>query len=324
MIDPVLLVISVAAGVVVGILSGLLGIGGGTLMVPLLRVVYGFPALLVTGTSLLAIIPTSISGAITHIRNKTCVPQIGVAAGVGGAVTSVLGVQLANISPGWLVMLVAAVIIFYSAYNMFKKAIKCPKPGSAEDGVKAGVSTGASADAKMEAMAGVSCASSGKDGKDNSLAPSPKCTNTNTCAQAGVNAQSSSAISSEQAFSKRDIIYGALIGAVAGVASGYVGVGGGFLMVPLFLSKLNIPMKKASGTSLIAVCILAIPAAISQFSYGNVSIVAGLALAIGAIPGALFGAKMIKKVPERTLRFVFSAFLCVAALLLLIRELGIF
>jgi uncharacterized protein len=324
MISPSLLIISVIAGVVVGILSGLLGIGGGTLMVPLLRVAYGFPALLATGTSLLAIIPTSISGAITHIRNKTCVPQIGVAAGIGGAVTSVLGVQLANISPGWLVMLVAAVIIFYSAYNMFKKAIKCPKPGSVDGCAKADAGADAHTGASVDAQMDVSAQASRKDGKDNSSAPSPKCTNTNTCAKLDVNDQASGAVASEQTFSKHDIIYGALIGAVAGVASGYVGVGGGFLMVPLFLSKLNIPMKKASGTSLIAVCILAIPAVISQLSYGNVSIVAGLALAIGAIPGALFGAKMIKKVPERTLRFVFSAFLCVAALLLLIRELGIF
>ena len=95
-------------------------------------------------------------------------------------------------------------------------------------------------------------------------------------------------------------------------------------MVPLFLNKLNIPMKKASGTSLIAVCILAIPAVMRQFFLGNVSLIAGLALAIGAVPGATIGARFVTKIPERTLRYIFSVFLGVAAVLLITRELGLF
>lgn len=65
------------------------------------------------------------------------------------------------------------------------------------------------------------------------------------------------------------LLTGAAIGLVAGFASGYVGVGGGFLMVPLFISLLGITMKKASGTSLIAVVILAIPGVITQTLHGT-------------------------------------------------------
>lgn len=100
-------VITAAVGVVVGILSGLLGIGGGTLMVPLFRLGFGLSALASTATSLFTIIPTSLMGFITHIKNKTCIPQLGIVCGLAGACTSPLGVHLANMSPAWMVMLAA-------------------------------------------------------------------------------------------------------------------------------------------------------------------------------------------------------------------------
>ena len=116
----------VLVGVFIGILSGLLGIGGGTIMVPVFRLAFGLSPLMSTATSLFTIIPTSISGAVSHIKGKTCVPALGLAMGLGGALTSPVGVWLASLSPAWLVMLAAALIIGYSAVNMLRKAVKAP------------------------------------------------------------------------------------------------------------------------------------------------------------------------------------------------------
>ena len=76
-------VLPAIAGVAIGILSGLLGIGGGTVMVPIFRLAFGMSPVVSTATSLFAIIPTSISGAASHIRHKTCIVSLGVAAGLG-------------------------------------------------------------------------------------------------------------------------------------------------------------------------------------------------------------------------------------------------
>ena len=114
-------------GIVIGLFSGMLGIGGGMVMVPLFRLVFGMSAVGSTATSLFTIIPTSVSGAISHARAKTCVPKLGIALGVGGACTSWLGVWLAQLSHGWLVMLAAAAVIAYSGITMFRKALKAPK-----------------------------------------------------------------------------------------------------------------------------------------------------------------------------------------------------
>lgn len=258
-------------GVLIGIASGLLGIGGGTVMVPIFRLAFGMSATMSTATSLFAIIPTSISGAISHVKGKTCIPALGIAAGLGGACLSPVGVWLAQLSPDWLVMLAAALIIGYSAINMFKKAFKLRPAGQPAAGVDAAAPTA----------------------DDSSL-------------------------------SRKQLLQGAAIGLVAGLASGYVGVGGGFIMVPLMLSVVGIPMRKASGTSLIAVMILAIPGVIEQGIIGNINYLAGIAIVIGTIPGAVIGARLVTKVPERTLRLLFGCFLIVAAVMLVLNEVGIF
>ena len=261
------------AGVFVGVMSGLLGVGGGTIMVPIFRLAFGMSPLASTATSLFAIIPTSISGVVAHARAKTCVPKLGLALGVGGAVMSPLGVWLASVSPGWLVICVAAIVIGFSAFKMFKKAVKCvPAP-------RAGAASAHSA------------------------SPKP--------------------VPDQPHLSRKQHLQGACIGLIAGLASGYVGVGGGFIMVPLMLAVLDIPMSLASGTSLIAIMILAIPGVIEQGLLGNIEYLAGIAIVVGSIPGALVGARLVRVVPERQLRFIFGGFLLVAAVMLMLNEFGI-
>ena len=271
------LVAAAVAGVLVGLLSGLLGIGGGTIMVPLFRLAFGMPAIQATATSLLAIIPTSLSGCVGHFRNRTCVIGVGLAAGLAGACTSPAGVHLASISPSWAIMLAAAVIIGYSAFTMLKKGLAMPKEAGSLKASAATAKAGAKATVPAERPARVRA-------------------------------------------TRRQTVVGVAAGAVAGLASGYVGVGGGFLMVPLFIQFGGISMRQASGTSLIAVTLLAIPGAIAQIMLGNVHILAGLVLSLGSIPGALVGANLVKYVPERTLRLLFGGFLLVVAVILVGNE----
>lgn len=281
-----LFLVSLVVGLVVGVLAGLLGIGGGMLLVPAFKLGYAMDSLMCTATSLFTIIPTSISGAVSHIRNKTCLPKLGVAAGLGGACMSPLGVWLATLSPDWAVMGAAALIIAYSSVTMFRKALKAPK-------VPRGAGAGAADAAAKEAAAEDRAAAI-----ERAHAEAPT-------------------------IGWREAAIGAAIGLFAGLASGYVGVGGGFIMVPLMMSILHVPMKLTSGTSLIAVMILAVPGTVTQALLGNINWIAGIAVACGSIPGATLGAKLIPKVPERQLRFLFAGFLVVAAVLLVVNQLGV-
>lgn len=272
-------VASALVGVVVGALSGLLGIGGGTLMVPIFRLGFGMTALESTATSLFTIVPTSLVGFATHIKNRTCIPRVGVVCGLAGALTSPAGVILASLSPAWLVMLAAALIVAYSSVSMFRKAIRMPK---------------------VAATAGTPLEEGAEEVAKEIEEKLP-----------------------EFAFTKKRVAQAIAIGLGAGLASGYVGVGGGFIMVPLFLSVLGIMMRQASGTSLVAVTILAVPGVITQVMLGNVDFIAGIAMAAGSIPGAILGANLTRIVPERQLRFAFGTFLLVSAVALFGNEIAV-
>ena len=69
--SPAAVIGLVLVGVVMGIASGLFGIGGGVILVPLLISFFGFGDLLAKGTSLLAMIPTSITGSNTAGSRRT-------------------------------------------------------------------------------------------------------------------------------------------------------------------------------------------------------------------------------------------------------------
>lgn len=267
----------VLVGVGIGVLSGMLGIGGGTIMIPVLRLGYGLNAFMSTATSLFAIIPISLAGAIAHIRARSCLPKLGVLLGVAGATTSSAGVYLGSVSPTWLIMVVAAIVIAYSAFTMLSKALRMgKKPASSESGNVRANAPVASSDAEPCAFG----------------------------------------------FTRRNVVLAVIIGLIAGFASGYVGVGGGFIMVPLMTAWLGIPMKRTSGTSLIAIIILAIPGVIQQAFLGHIDYLAGIMLCVGAIPGAVLGAWLVPRVPERTLRFIFAGLLAIAAIMLVVNELA--
>lgn len=292
------LVAPALAGIFVGVMSGLLGVGGGTIMVPIFRLAFGMSPIASTATSLFAIIPTSISGVATHVRGRTCIPKLGVALGIGGAIMSPVGVWLASISPDWAVILVAALVIGFSAYKMFRKALKAPQASSRK---KAAAGRNATGDGAAASAAG------------NGAAP----------AAVGANPGSTASAADPFQLGRREYLIGAAIGLIAGLASGYVGVGGGFIMVPMMLAFLSVPMTLASGTSLIAIMILAVPGVIEQAIFGNINYLAGIAVVVGTIPGAVIGARLIKVIPERQLRFLFGCFLLIAAVMLMLNEFGV-
>ncbi len=87
---------NVALGVLVGILSGLLGVGGGTILVPILVLAERYPQHVAQGVSLLMIVPTGIVGAWSHARHGHVLKPLLPALMAGGAVGALLGALLAH------------------------------------------------------------------------------------------------------------------------------------------------------------------------------------------------------------------------------------
>ena len=84
-----------AGGIVVGILSGLTGVGGGILIVPLLGLGFGIGQRVAQGTSLVAILPTAAIGALTHHRNGDVDVRAATWMAVAGVPAALVGSALA-------------------------------------------------------------------------------------------------------------------------------------------------------------------------------------------------------------------------------------
>ena len=191
-------------GLLVGVLSGMFGIGGGTMIVPLLNLVFSVPIAGATATSLFTIAPTAISGTFKHVQQKTADIKLGVLIGISGALTSALGAWLSGDLPETVLVGITALVILYSAYRMFKSSRK-KQLAAAES--------------------------------------SPKSV-------------------------KRTVIIAVILGLFAGFIAGLVGVGGGFIIVPMSIALLGFTMHRAAGTSLLAIAIIAIPGIISHCDLG--------------------------------------------------------
>lgn len=105
------------------------------------------------------------------------------------------------------------------------------------------------------------------------------------------------------------------IGAVSGLLSGLLGIGGGVVMVPAFVQLARIEVKSAIATSLVCVGAFAVPGTITHALQGRVDWRVALALVIGVIPGARVGAALTIRASDRRLRVGVASFLgCTAVL----------
>ena len=118
---------AVLCGFLVGVISGLIGIGGGTLLVPIMVIGFGFGQHLAQGTSLAAILPTSVVGAATHLRegNLALRPAL-LMGGVGALLALVFGLLAQAINPGLLARLFGVFLLF-AAFRLWPRRPRSPQ-----------------------------------------------------------------------------------------------------------------------------------------------------------------------------------------------------
>ena len=114
-----------------------------------------------------------------------------------------------------------------------------------------------------------------------------------------------------------------IIGAVTGLYAGFLGLGGGFILVPMLTRWMRFDIKLAIGTSLIAIGILAVPGTITHALLGHVDWGIAFVLALGVVPGAWLGARISLGAADRTIRLAFAAMLVVVGGWLALSELGL-
>lgn len=262
---PVLVCIAVLPGFIAGVLSALFGIGGGVIMIPMIRLIFGVPPVVTAATSLAAIFPTSLSGLINRRNDGTIDWRIGALVGICGACISPIGAALATNLPGWIAMVASSGFIAFVSIKLLIKAQRA-KRVSLED-------------------------------------------------QSFTQAQKLPKRSKGQ-----QVMLTLGVGIIAGFMSGYLGLGGGFIIVPILMKAFGMNIKQATGTSLLAVGILGVPGLITHAYYGNIHWLLTCFLVVGSIPGTMVGARINKRLSLQHLTYLFAITLLISGVILVLKE----
>ena len=94
--------------------------------------------------------------------------------------------------------------------------------------------------------------------------------------------------------------------AIAGAVSGLLGNSGGFLLAPLFMNVLHMPVRRALGTSLALATVLAVPGTIVHAWLGHIDWSLTFVFALGSIPLATLGATLALRLRERSMSIAYG------------------
>lgn len=100
-----------------------------------------------------------------------------------------------------------------------------------------------------------------------------------------------------------------IIGLVAGIICGLFASGGGLILVPAFIYVLKLKDKLARGTAVFCILPMVITSSIFYYKENYINWKIGIACAIGGVIGGIIGAKLLKKIPTKYVRIIFTIFL---------------
>jgi uncharacterized membrane protein YfcA len=111
------------------------------------------------------------------------------------------------------------------------------------------------------------------------------------------------------AYRVRRLGVGVMASLVAGAVSGLLGLGGGIVKVPILNTFCGIPIRVAAATSTFMIGITTAASAFLYYGRGEIALPLTAAVALGALPGSLIGARMSERVATRALKLLMAVVL---------------
>lgn len=123
-LDLVQYLLITVAGFVIGVLSGLTGVGGGVFLVPTMAVGFGIAQRIAQGTSLVAILPTAAVGALTHYRHGNVDLRAAGWIAAAGVPASLVGAALALWLPERILLGLFGLFLLFAAFRTWPRRNK--------------------------------------------------------------------------------------------------------------------------------------------------------------------------------------------------------
>lgn len=264
--------IPVGLGLAVGLLSGLFGVGGGFLLTPLL-IMFGIPSTVAAATDSNQIVAASTSGTYAHWRVGNVDFKMGLYLLAGGFVGGLGGVQLIKVlkatgNADFVIKITYVLMLGIVGSYMFYEGLSSLRRKRGE------------------------------------AVPAP--------AQEGRMTRFLASLPLQTRFEKSGVTHSALLplifGGFVGVLAAIMGVGGGFLMVPVMVYILRMPMHVVVGTSLFQILFNCIEVTFLQATTNhNVDFILAVLLLLGSTVGAQIGTVFGRKLKGEQLKVILAS-----------------
>ena len=116
-------------------------------------------------------------------------------------------------------------------------------------------------------------------------------------------------------FKKWQII---LFGALIGVINGFFGGGGGMVVVPLLNKVFGLEQKKAQATALFVILPISLVSTIVYLCHKSIAFASGWPVILGIVAGGVFGAKLLNKLNNNVVKYIFIFFMLLGGVGLLV------
>lgn len=281
------LITDAGLGFVVGLVLALTGAGGGILAIPLLVFGLHLPLQQAAPIGLAAVGIAAAVGALLGLREGTVRYRAALLIGAAGMLAAPLGVALAHRLPNRPLLVAFSCVLAYTAWRM--------RHG--------GASRPSRATTAIDRSPEPHCQTGAAD-----LVPAPACvvddvrrrlTWTRRCARAL-----------------------AATGAVSGLMSGLLGVGGGFVIVPSLTRFTDLDAHTIQATTLAVIAMVSVSGVTTAALHGAIDWGLALPFAGGAIVALLAGRRVARRLPMARLQQAFAAIAAIVAVLMLARAAG--
>jgi len=260
----------VAVGVLVGFLSGLVGVGGGFLMTPILMMI-GVPPTVAAASDTNSIVATSSSGVAAHFRLGNVDLKLGSVLLLGGLAGAQVGVRIIKVLRGlgnadFVITITYVVVLgcvgtfmFLESLHSLRRGVLTPQPHSPVE--------------------------------DQNLFKK---------------------LPFQMNFPRSNVQHSVFVPfvlcALVGMLAAIMGVGGGFIMVPMMVYLLRMPMHVAVGTDLFQILFTCAGLTVMQATTNHtVDLVLALLVAIGSTTGAQIGARLSRLLRGDQLKIVLAS-----------------
>ena len=273
-------------GAVVGALQGLVGAGGSILAVPALVYGLGMPMSQAVPAALVIVGVSSIAGIVPRARDGVDWP-LAALLGITGAAASFAGSAVNRMLDDRALMLVFAAIMVVAGIRMLRPLRPAAAPGAGS----------------VQAADTDSVSSSDPD---SASGPGPD------------SVSSSGSVPGDRPISSRRrwgplLVKGTAAGCAVGFLTGLLGVGGGFLLIPVLLLVLRVPMAVAIGTSLVVIVINCAGGLLSYLGHAELDWGVTALFTLAATIASVLGTRVARSLPDAVLTRGFAVLVLVLA-----------